>query len=66
MIMPGFDGFEVLARTRSIPIAAVIFVTAHSDCALRAFENNAGALTHSSALVRLLEHGPAELGIAPW
>ena len=39
--MPGFDGFEVLARTRCVPIRAVIFVTAHSDHALRAFENNA-------------------------
>ncbi len=39
--MPGFDGFEVLARTRCIPIRAVIFITAHSNHALRAFENNA-------------------------
>lgn len=39
--MPGFDGFEVLARTRSVPVGAVIFVTAHSDYALHAFENNA-------------------------
>lgn len=39
--MPGFDGFEVLARTRGVPIRAVIFITAHSDYALRAFENNA-------------------------
>ncbi|MGH8320304.1 MAG: LytR/AlgR family response regulator transcription factor [Steroidobacteraceae bacterium] len=39
--MPGFDGFEVLARTRCVHIRAVIFVTAHSDFALRAFEHNA-------------------------
>lgn len=39
--MPGFDGFEVLARSSEQPPRAVIFITAHADYALRAFENNA-------------------------
>ncbi len=39
--MPGFDGFEVLARLSEHPPRAVIFITAHADYALRAFENNA-------------------------
>lgn len=39
--MPGFDGFEVLARTRRVQTQAVIFITAHSDYALRAFDHNA-------------------------
>jgi two-component system, LytTR family, response regulator len=39
--MPGFDGFEVLARSTEHYPRAVIFITAHADYALRAFENNA-------------------------
>lgn len=39
--MPGFDGFEVLARSSQHSPRAVIFITAHADYALRAFENNA-------------------------
>jgi two-component system LytT family response regulator len=39
--MPGFDGFEVLERSKGYTPGAVIFITAHADYALRAFENNA-------------------------
>jgi two-component system, LytTR family, response regulator len=38
--MPGCDGFEVLRRTRLAP-AALVFVTAHDDYALRAFDAQA-------------------------
>ena len=39
--MPGCDGFEVLERTSSSHLCAVIFITAHADHALRAFDANA-------------------------
>jgi two-component system LytT family response regulator len=39
--MPGFDGFEVLERTSSTHLCPVIFITAHADYALRAFDANA-------------------------
>jgi two-component system, LytTR family, response regulator len=39
--MPGFDGFEVLERTSDIHLGAVIFITAHADYAMRAFDANA-------------------------
>lgn len=40
--MPGMDGFEVLATiAREIPIPMVIFVTAHDEYALRAFDAHA-------------------------
>jgi two-component system LytT family response regulator len=39
--MPGFDGFEVLDRSREYQPRAVIFITAHAHYAMRAFENNA-------------------------
>lgn len=39
--MPGFDGFEVLERSQQYHPRAVIFITAHADYAMRAFENNA-------------------------
>lgn len=39
--MPGFDGFEVLERSRETAVRAVIFITAHADYAMRAFDNNA-------------------------
>lgn len=39
--MPGFDGFEVLSRCQEANLRAVIFITAHADYALRAFDNNA-------------------------
>ncbi len=38
--MPGIDGFDVLRRVRSDP-PAVIFVTAHDEYALRAFDVDA-------------------------
>src|SRR5258707_75222 len=39
--MPGFDGFEVLERTSSTHLCPVVFITAHADYALRAFDANA-------------------------
>jgi two-component system LytT family response regulator len=39
--MPGFDGFEVLERTSCTHLCPVIFITAHADHALRAFDANA-------------------------
>jgi len=39
--MPGFDGFEVLERTSGTHLCPVIFITAHADYALRAFDANA-------------------------
>ncbi|MGQ0713397.1 MAG: LytR/AlgR family response regulator transcription factor [Gemmatimonadaceae bacterium] len=39
--MPEVDGFAVLERLRPRPAPAVIFVTAHDDYALRAFEVHA-------------------------
>ena len=38
--MPGGDGFEVLGRLKA-PLPYVIFVTAHDDYAVRAFETHA-------------------------
>lgn len=39
--MPGWDGFEVLERTASEHLPLVVFVTAHDEHALRAFEVHA-------------------------
>ncbi len=39
--MPGFDGFEVIRRSKDAHIGAVVFVTAHADYAMRAFDTNA-------------------------
>jgi two-component system, LytTR family, response regulator len=39
--MPGFDGFEVLERSSEVHLGAVIFITAHADYAMRAFDSNA-------------------------
>ena len=39
--MPGLDGFQVIERCATVPMGAVIFVTAYDDYALRAFESNA-------------------------
>lgn len=39
--MPGFDGFEVIKRSRDAHIPAVVFITAHADYAMRAFDSNA-------------------------
>lgn len=39
--MPGFDGFEVLSRCQEASLRAVVFITAHADYAMRAFDNNA-------------------------
>jgi two-component system, LytTR family, response regulator len=40
--LPGFDGFEVLARAQVTPDqCAIIFITAYADYALRAFDSNA-------------------------
>ncbi len=39
--MPGMDGFEVLRRVRDTRLPAVIFVTAHDQYAVKAFEVNA-------------------------
>jgi two-component system, LytTR family, response regulator len=39
--MPGFDAFEVLERSRLKDLRAVIFITAHADYALRAFDSDA-------------------------
>ena len=39
--MPEVDGFEVLERLRPDPVPAVVFVTAHDDYAVRAFEVHA-------------------------
>jgi two-component system, LytTR family, response regulator len=39
--MPGMDGFEVLESIEVDPIPAVVFVTAHDDYALRAFDIHA-------------------------
>jgi two-component system, LytTR family, response regulator len=41
VVMPGIDGFEVLRRLDSASLPHVVFVTAHDDHALRAFEVNA-------------------------
>lgn len=39
--MPGFDGFEVLERSKQTCVRALIFITAHADYAMRAFEHDA-------------------------
>jgi len=39
--MPGMDGFEVLRALKGTPMPVVIFVTAHDEFALRAFEARA-------------------------
>jgi two-component system LytT family response regulator len=39
--MPGMNGFEVLETLEGEPIPAVVFVTAHDDYALRAFDIHA-------------------------
>jgi two-component system LytT family response regulator len=39
--MPEVDGFAVLERLRPSPVPAVVFVTAHDDYAVRAFEVHA-------------------------
>lgn len=39
--MPGFDGFEVLERSKESRIRALIFITAHADYAMRAFQHDA-------------------------
>jgi two-component system, LytTR family, response regulator len=39
--MPGFDGFEVIERTSREHCCVVIFITAHADYALKAFDANA-------------------------
>lgn len=39
--MPGFDGFEVLERSQQGYPRAVVFITAHAEYAMRAFDNNA-------------------------
>ena len=39
--MPGFDGFSVLAGLMDIEPPLIVFVTAYSDHAIRAFEANA-------------------------
>jgi two-component system LytT family response regulator len=39
--MPGFDGFEVVARTRETHLPAVVFVSAYDRHALRAFDVHA-------------------------
>jgi len=36
--MPGANGFEVLERLRNEPLPAVVFITAHDEYAVRAFE----------------------------
>lgn len=39
--MPGCDGFEVLERVGGVHLPMIVFVTAHDDRALRAFEVHA-------------------------
>jgi two-component system LytT family response regulator len=39
--MPGLDGFQLLARLETPALPAIIFVTAHDEHALRAFEVHA-------------------------
>jgi two-component system LytT family response regulator len=39
--MPGMDGFQMLAKLRTAALPAIIFVTAHDEYALRAFEVHA-------------------------
>lgn len=39
--IPGFDGFDVVARTASTHLPAIVFVTAYDRYALRAFEVHA-------------------------
>lgn len=39
--MPGMDGFEVLAACGAEPLPEVIFVTAHDEYAVRAFQQHA-------------------------
>jgi two-component system, LytTR family, response regulator len=36
--MPGSDGFDVLRRLKSAKLPAIVFVTAHGEYAIRAFE----------------------------
>jgi two-component system LytT family response regulator len=39
--MPGMDGFQMLAKLQTPALPAIIFVTAHNEYALRAFEVHA-------------------------
>ena len=70
--MPGFDGFDVLSRCQEANLRAVIFITAHADYALRAFDNNAvsyllkpiepARFREVVDRARLLLRGPGQVG----
>jgi len=53
--MPGLDGFQVIERCATVPIGAVIFVTAYDDYALRAFQANALGYVLKPIAPRMLE-----------
>ena len=39
--MPGLSGFDVLAELEDVPLPVIVFVTAHDEFAIRAFEVDA-------------------------
>jgi two-component system, LytTR family, response regulator len=53
--MPGLDGFQVIERCATVPMGAVIFVTAYDDYALRAFQSNALGYVLKPIAPRMLE-----------
>jgi two-component system LytT family response regulator len=53
--MPGLDGFQVIEQCATVPMGAVIFVTAYDDYALRAFQTNALGYVLKPIAPRMLE-----------
>jgi len=53
--MPGLDGFQVIEQCATVPMGAVIFVTAYDDYALRAFQSNALGYVLKPIAPRMLE-----------
>src|SRR3546814_6175549 len=52
--MPGFDGFSVIQGLMEVEPPLVVFVTAYSDHAIRAFEAQARSEEHTSELQSLM------------
>jgi two-component system, LytTR family, response regulator len=53
--MPGLNGFQVIERCSTVPMGAVIFVTAYDNYALQAFQSNALGYVLKPVAPRMLE-----------
>jgi two-component system LytT family response regulator len=53
--MPSLDGFQVIEQCATVPMGAIIFVTAYDDYALRAFQANALGYVLKPIAPRMLE-----------